>query len=69
MHTVIVRYPTNAEKMTDWKQWKKHFSNSLNALYWAREQDAQLDNERGNRWPREYLQDNELIGLAFIGNW
>lgn len=70
MHTVIIRYPRNAEKMTGWHKFERKFRNSENALTWARDRDHQIDSERGNRWPRQYLVDGRDVKFVdYVGAW
>lgn len=70
MHTVTVRYPRNAEKMSGWIKFEKKFSNAYNAREWAKARDTQIDREKGNRWPRQYLVDGRDVEFVeYVGMW
>lgn len=70
MHIVTIRYPRNAETMTGWRKFERRFSNTENALSWARDRDHQIDEERGNRWPRQYLVDGRDVEfIEYVGAW
>lgn len=67
--TVTVRFPTNAEKMSGWRKFERKFSSSENALAWARQRDQQINSERGNLWPREFLVDGAPVIGADNVQW